>query len=243
MIHAVTFDLWQTLIADTPELDAMRTGYRTENTVKLLSQTGYTIELPEVQQAHAVIWRECARGWEKAIDLPFKHQVSDYLELIRPGLSGSVPAATFDAITDAYAAAALVYPPTVIAGADRVLAGIRARGCRLGLICNTGRTPGFILRQLLTGYGIMESLDVALFSDETIVRKPDARIFAQALQQLDARPENSLHVGDDPVTDIAGARGAGMSAVWIRRPQCAEPQCLAAIDDVSHLPGILKQVA
>ncbi len=31
MIKFITFDLWETLIADSPELDSQRTKYRVEN--------------------------------------------------------------------------------------------------------------------------------------------------------------------------------------------------------------------
>jgi putative hydrolase of the HAD superfamily len=47
--------------------------------------------------------------------------------------------------------------------------------------------------------------------------KPDPRIFLAASRALEVEPEHILHVGDDPVLDVAGARAAGLRAAWINR--------------------------
>ncbi|RPI43474.1 MAG: HAD family hydrolase [Betaproteobacteria bacterium] len=47
--------------------------------------------------------------------------------------------------------------------------------------------------------------------------KPDARIFHAACACLDLRPEEVLHVGDDPDLDVRGAAAAGKRSAWINR--------------------------
>jgi putative hydrolase of the HAD superfamily len=47
--------------------------------------------------------------------------------------------------------------------------------------------------------------------------KPDARIFAHLLRIADARPEEVLHVGDDPLADVVGAVRSGLQAIWLNR--------------------------
>jgi HAD superfamily hydrolase (TIGR01549 family) len=47
--------------------------------------------------------------------------------------------------------------------------------------------------------------------------KPDARPFLVALERLGAEAGECVHVGDDPVTDIAGARAAGLRALLLDR--------------------------
>jgi putative hydrolase of the HAD superfamily len=49
------------------------------------------------------------------------------------------------------------------------------------------------------------------------VAKPDARIFEAAAERLGLRPEEILHVGDDPELDVVGARDAGLRTAWINR--------------------------
>lgn len=47
--------------------------------------------------------------------------------------------------------------------------------------------------------------------------KPDPRIFLSAAAQLGVAPENILHIGDDPLLDICGARDAGLRTAWVNR--------------------------
>lgn len=54
--------------------------------------------------------------------------------------------------------------------------------------------------------------------------KPDPRIFQAAADLLGVRPEQILHVGDDPHMDVAGARDAGLHTAWINRERQPWPQ-------------------
>ena len=49
------------------------------------------------------------------------------------------------------------------------------------------------------------------------VAKPDARIFEHMLQAAGVAAEDVLHIGDDPLADVDGARRAGLQAVWLNR--------------------------
>jgi FMN hydrolase / 5-amino-6-(5-phospho-D-ribitylamino)uracil phosphatase len=55
------------------------------------------------------------------------------------------------------------------------------------------------------------------------VPKPDPRIFHAAAGAVDVRPEEVLHVGDDVLLDVLGARNAGMQAVWVNRVEASWP--------------------
>lgn len=47
--------------------------------------------------------------------------------------------------------------------------------------------------------------------------KPHAAIFLEACARLGLAPENVLHVGDDPLLDVAGAHRAGLRSAWLNR--------------------------
>lgn len=47
--------------------------------------------------------------------------------------------------------------------------------------------------------------------------KPAAEIFHAACAGLGLRPEEVLHVGDDPLTDVVGASQAGLLSAWLNR--------------------------
>jgi putative hydrolase of the HAD superfamily len=49
------------------------------------------------------------------------------------------------------------------------------------------------------------------------VPKPDAKIFLAAAEALGVEPGDILHVGDDPLLDVVGARDAGLKTVWLNR--------------------------
>ena len=49
------------------------------------------------------------------------------------------------------------------------------------------------------------------------VAKPDRRIFQAAADLLGLAPEQILHVGDDPLMDVVGAREAGLHTAWFNR--------------------------
>ena len=49
------------------------------------------------------------------------------------------------------------------------------------------------------------------------VAKPHPQIFLAAAEALGMAPEDILHVGDDPLLDVVGAREAGMRTVWLNR--------------------------
>lgn len=53
--------------------------------------------------------------------------------------------------------------------------------------------------------------------------KPDARIFHEAARRLGVAPAEVLHVGDDWLLDVRGARGAGLQAAWVRHAHAPEP--------------------
>jgi putative hydrolase of the HAD superfamily len=99
---------------------------------------------------------------------------------------------------------------------DDAVAGLSARGIRLGIICDVGFTPSTALLGHLERHGLLKYFDHWSFSDEVGCYKPDPRIFEHALAGLGAPdPARCVHVGDRRRTDVAGARALGMRAVRI----------------------------
>jgi FMN hydrolase / 5-amino-6-(5-phospho-D-ribitylamino)uracil phosphatase len=57
--------------------------------------------------------------------------------------------------------------------------------------------------------------------------KPDARIFAALRDAAGVPADEILHIGDDPITDVVGARQAGMQTAWLNRDARSWPLALA----------------
>jgi putative hydrolase of the HAD superfamily len=69
----------------------------------------------------------------------------------------------------------------------------------------------------ITLVGLDAHLDFALVAAEFGVAKPDPRIFHEACRRGGVAPHETLHVGDDPLLDVIGAKRAGLDAAWIER--------------------------
>lgn len=72
---------------------------------------------------------------------------------------------------------------------------------------------------------------------DTGVGKPDARIFQLAAQRVGVAPAQILHVGDDVLLDVCGARDAGLRTAWINRARSPWPPELGAAPDLD-LPDL-----
>jgi putative hydrolase of the HAD superfamily len=69
----------------------------------------------------------------------------------------------------------------------------------------------------LAAIGLGHFFECALAAREAGVLKPDPRIFALLLERAGLAAAQVVHVGDDAVADVEGARRAGVTAVWLNR--------------------------
>ena len=90
---------------------------------------------------------------------------------------------------------------------------LAGRGITLGLVSNF--EPW--LDEVLALQGITDRFAAVAISGKLGVAKPDPRIFKAALDEAGADPAATVHVGDQPVNDVAGALAAGITPVLIDR--------------------------
>ena len=91
--------------------------------------------------------------------------------------------------------------------------------------------------------GIARYLDASVFSSEVRVRKPDPRIFREALERVGTGPDETVFVGDRLYDDIGGAQAVGMRAVQTRQFRAEDdpsPRPDAVIGHLAELPPILR---
>jgi HAD superfamily hydrolase (TIGR01509 family) len=106
---------------------------------------------------------------------------------------------------------------TLLSAAPGLLDALRERGLATGIVGNAWPEPGRVLRADLARHGLLDRLDVVVFSSDLGVRKPDARLFRRALEALGVAPAEALFVGDRVEQDVRGAAAVGMKtmqAVW-----------------------------
>ena len=100
---------------------------------------------------------------------------------------------------------------TLYPGAAELLAALRARGLRIGLVSNWSER----LPRLLTALGLSTAFDFVLSSAQVRMEKPDPGIFHAAARLADAPGSSCLHAGDRVDLDARGALGAGLQAVLV----------------------------
>ena len=75
-----------------------------------------------------------------------------------------------------------------------------------------------------------------IVSEEAGYRKPDPRIFRDALEATGlANPEQVMFVGDNPLADIDGAKRFGMKAAWVRRGGPYPPDLIPPDHVIDHV--------
>ena len=88
--------------------------------------------------------------------------------------------------------------------------------------------------------GIGELFDGHVSAIVAGAAKPDARIFQTLRDMTGVAASEILHVGDDPITDVVGARQAGMQTAWLNRDARSWPVALAPPErTISTLAEIL----
>jgi putative hydrolase of the HAD superfamily len=114
---------------------------------------------------------------------------------------------------------------------------VRRRGLKTGVITN-GRAV--IQNGTIDALDLRDLLDTIAISEVEGMRKPDQRIFARAVERLDLDPADCVFVGDHPEVDIAGARAAGLNAIWKRTLYWNPP--VDPVPTIDALSGILRLV-
>jgi len=144
----------------------------------------------------------------------------------------SLPSGMAETLSNDYRAgfpnACLLFPD-----AAETLSCLRTSGLKLGLITN-----GSVRMQSrkLQCLALSPWFDTILISEAEGISKPDRQIFHRALDRLNTNPAQAVFVGDHPEVDVAGARAAGMQAIWRRDPNVSRMvEADGVIDELGDL--------
>ena len=89
---------------------------------------------------------------------------------------------------------------------------LRKRGYRLGLISNTHWRLLENVRDEIKQY-----FHIITLSYEHGYAKPHPSIFLATLKKLGVSASHCLHIGDDPIADVQGAKRVGMRTAFVKR--------------------------
>jgi len=209
-IKAITFDFWNTLYAEPR--DGSAESSRAERMTVIRDALAAFGLAPTDEELHAA-WRSgftaYLEAWQEGRHFGAFEQVLHMMQRFDASPVDGVVARIARRIEKSGAHANL----QLQAGAAEVIPALASAGIKLGLISDTGLTPGRILVGFLERDGLLPHFTKLTFSDETGFPKPDPRMFHRTLAPLGVMPEEAAHVGDTPRTDIAGAQAVGMRAI------------------------------
>jgi 2-haloacid dehalogenase len=82
------------------------------------------------------------------------------------------------------------------------------------------------------------SFTAVVTSEDVRAYKPASQVFRQGLAALGLRAHDVLHVGDSLSADVAGARAAGIGAVWVNRRGHLVPDTVRPTNVVGSLADL-----
>ena len=235
---AVFFDMGYTLARFHPsDLDTSLRAYR---------EVGLDLDRDALAEAHESVWVEYNREAATRVFEASEEYARDFwfaqerAALARLGIQDeSILGAYYDRYHQIYLEPGRVraYPEV-----HDALAGLRARGYRLGVISNWGWNLPFRCEQA----GIAHYFECIVASARVGCDKPNPCIFRYALRCLNVDAGQAIHVGDVHEADVLGARGVGMHAVLIDRdgsPEHVGQRDVPVIRDLRELLPMLESDA
>lgn len=114
------------------------------------------------------------------------------------------------------------------------LVTLKERGYILAVVSNFDSR----VLSIMEGLGIASLVDSIFISSSTGYAKPAPEIFRQVLKRHDLGPDEAIHVGDSPETDVEGALQAGIAPVLVDRkgkqehPKAVRLDCLRELLDL-----------
>lgn len=237
---AITFDFWNTLFVEGTQYQARVYDLRNEILLDAASEAGVPAEIAQVQDA----WREAARDFEttwnaERVMTTFERTTLIFKYLGLPYDEGHI-ALTAKRIAEASLAGDLSPLPGVLEAIPKL-----AKHYVLGIVSDTGATPGRLLCEHLKRHKLHDCFTGFSFSDETGFVKPSPEAFGAALEDMGVKPQEAVHVGDIPRTDIAGALATGYKGAVLYTGHIyrdGQPEPTARIGNHNELFSLLNNV-
>ncbi len=207
MIKVITIDFWNTLFDSTGGTE--RNTLRRNALLSEINKYGLEITGEIFDKALRASWEYFNSIWRQEMRTPSVH---DSVAFFWKYLELPTDHDAINRIAESFSRTVLECPPKLIDGVKENLPKL-AESFKLGIVSDTGFSPGVVLRQLLEVNDILHYFSSFSFSDETGVSKPHPQAYEKVLTELNAKPQEALHIGDIEATDITGAKQIGMKAI------------------------------
>jgi HAD superfamily hydrolase (TIGR01549 family) len=236
-IRMVTFDLYDTLIeADPPGWVRFQ---------KALQLSGFDVDMPEVMRAYTAGQQffTLENGRQ-----PIRERSPEQREQFQINITGvSLEALDLPTDNDTVNTVKRHFRDDTSAGneleyrpydeVNEVLDRLRKQRIITAVISNADEDVTRLCLQL----GFSEQMDIIVTSALVGWEKPDARTFYAALEPFNMPASSVLHVGDQPDSDVLGARAIGMAAALLDRydQYLGEPENAERVTSLTQLADLV----
>jgi len=235
MIQAITFDLWNTLFNNRFYTE-MRLNWFTQ----FLNENNIFYSKSNVENAFKLAFHLPPRNFKENTHICTEDIISNMLKILQIDLSKKHK----HIVKNEFEEVMLMDPPSLKKGAKPTLKELSS-DYKIGLISNTGITPGRIIIKVFQEYNILQYFQVVIFSDEIGFKKPHPILFNTALKKLECRPQDAIHIGDILETDIKGAKECNMHTIWFNDSFSQKSQQIKPdyeINEISEVIPIIKNI-
>jgi len=237
MIKAITFDLWNTLFENISYSDI-----RLNLILDILRKRDIILSIDKIKESYESNFSFLVPE-QKMNNFNHVYTESRFLNLIN-NLNVKMSNAEVKNIVRKLEDIMLSNPPPLKPNVKKTLESLDPY-YKIGLISDTGITPGRILKLALEQHEILQFFDTLIFSDELGVYKPHPLPFQTALKNLAVSADVSIHIGDLIDTDIVGAKNYNMRAIWVNNEPNIKflkikPDFI--IKDIYETVGIIAQI-
>ncbi len=206
-IKLITIDFWNTLFDS--ENGFARNLYRLNALKSEIEKLGYSISENEFNPAIEASWEYFHKIWRNEQRTP---STASTVEFLFDFLKLPNDPEIIENVTEAFGDCIIYHPPNLLPGVKEALKELRSEYI-LGIVSDTGFSPGKTLRKVLYDAGIYDYFSDFSFSDETGFSKPSKESFSAILDKYPYMPSETIHIGDIEETDIVGAKRLGMKAI------------------------------
>jgi putative hydrolase of the HAD superfamily len=214
-IKAVTFDLWDTLVADdSDEPKRKARGLRSKreerrhqvwralNDAAPIDPATVSLAYDVAEAGFNMVWKEQHINWT----------VAQRLRVVLGGLRRDLPDEVFQRLVADHGRMEVDIPPDPIDGVTTALEQLSGR-YKLAVVSDAIVTPGTGLRAILKGHDLAGYFSGFAFSDEVGHSKPHRSMFESAAGQLGVGLDEIVHIGDRDHNDVKGPHALGAKAV------------------------------
>lgn len=126
--------------------------------------------------------------------------------------------------------------------AEPTLRKLQRAGYKLGMVSDSDGTPGMKRKRIrrVPFHNLFETVVVS--GEDTPRVKPGHESFSLVAQKLGVKPESCIYVGDNPRTDIEGAKAVGMISVIVHRRGNGGGNPDYRVPDLRAIPALVSSI-